>query len=146
MMMNKKGFTLVELLVVVSVIALIAIIAIPNIVGLSDGIKKDQMLDDAKKLISLAKYRVNSNSSIRELGEYTFTFSELNGEGDITQDPDSTSNPPQNYLSGTVTYTNTGGIASYCVYLEGSRRKVSQNGNECVPEENLYSRTNVVDK
>ena len=49
-MKNKRGFTLVELLAVIAIIALISLIAIPNIVGLSTSVKKDQMLDDAKKL------------------------------------------------------------------------------------------------
>ena len=42
-MKNKKGFTLIELLAVIAVIALISLIAIPNIVGLSTSVKKDQM-------------------------------------------------------------------------------------------------------
>ena len=53
-MINKKGFTLIELLAVIAIIALISMIAIPNLVGLSDGVKRDNMLADAKKLISMA--------------------------------------------------------------------------------------------
>ena len=50
-MKNRKGFTLIELLAVIVILGLISMIAIPNIIGLSTGIKKDQMLDDAKKIV-----------------------------------------------------------------------------------------------
>ena len=39
--MNKKGFTLVELLAVIVILALIAIIAFPNVTKLIKGAKKD---------------------------------------------------------------------------------------------------------
>lgn len=154
MIMNKKGFTLIELLAVIAVIALISLIAIPNIVGLTDGIRKDQMLDDAKKLISMAKYQVNKDYAVRNSVSHTFQFSELNVNNDIGQDPDSTTGA--NYISGTVEYTNTG-TARYCIYLVGSKRKIcrfpeganitdSTNCNLCVYEDELYSRANVHDK
>ncbi len=138
--MNKKGFTLVELLAVIAIIALISLIAIPNIVGLSDGIKKDQMLDDAKKLISLAKYHVNKDYDIRNSGNYTFSLSELNTNGDIKLDPDG-----EPYINGTVKYTNNGTVR-YCVYLEAKKRKIGSSSSSCILEENLYSRSNVTDK
>ena len=163
--MNRKGFTLIELLAVIAVIALISLIAIPNIVGLQDNIRKDQMLDDAKKLISMAKYKVNTNYDIRNFTKNTtgincnpseksceMSFAILNTSGDISQDPDSTDG--ENYIRGYVTYTNNG-VAKYCVYLEGSKRKVCKETNcgedncpcaLCVDEDKLYSRFNVHDK
>ena len=148
MIMNKKGFTLIELLAVIAVIALISLIAIPNIVGLQDNIRKDQMLDDAKKLISLAKYQVNTNYEIRNKQSHTFYLVQLNANGDIKQDPDSTDG--ENYINGYVTYTNDG-VVKYCVYLEGKKRTVCKTSSEstsctCVDEDSLYSRTNVHDK
>lgn len=144
--MNKKGFTLIELLAVIAILALVSLIAIPNIVGLREGIKKDQMLDDAKKLISLAKYQVNKNYDIRNSASHTFTLSDLNINNDVTKDPDG-----NNYISATVTYTK-GSTAKYCVYLVSSKKKVCKGSTNydsctsCVNEENLYSRSNVVDK
>ena len=55
--MNKKGFTLVELIAVVSIIAIIALIATPSIMTLSNNSKKEQVISDAKKLISDVKYK-----------------------------------------------------------------------------------------
>ena len=139
-MKNKKGFTLIELLAVIAIIAIISLIAIPNIVGLSTGIRKDQMLDDAKKLISLAKYQVNKSYSIRANPPHTFTFAELNVKGDIGEDPDGGNYDKNNSY---VIYQNVDGVAKYCVKLIGSKRSIG--ANECKYEENLYSRSNVVD-
>ena len=151
-MKNKKGFTLMELLAVIAIIALISLVAIPNIVGLSTGVRQDQMLDDAKKLISLAKYEVNKSYAIRSNPPHTFTFTELNTTGDLDKDPDN-----GQYVEETsyVRYEKVGTTIKYCVYLEGSIRKVCRESNcgeekcpctECVYEDNLHSRNNVVDK
>ena len=86
--MNNKGFTLVELLAVISIIAILSIIAVPNVVSVIDNNKKDQMLSDAKKLISQAKYQVTMDKTIRQSGNYKFTFTTLNKTGDIGLDPD----------------------------------------------------------
>ena len=140
-MNNKKGFTLIELLAVIAIIGIISIIAIPNIVGLSTGVKKDQMLDDAKKLISLAKYKINSDVSLRNNGQ-TFTFEELNFNGDLGLDPD---NGEYDVNNSMVIYTNENNIAEYCIILIGSKRQIGHREN-CVKEENLYSRSNVIDR
>ena len=157
MIMNKKGFTLIELLAVIIIISLISLVAIPNIVGLKDGMKKDQMLDDAKKLISVAKYVVTTDYEIRNFEKTennlcvsgvscTLPLAMLNTSGDISQDPDSSTSPPSNYLAGSVKYTVENNTVKYCVYLEGVKRKIGNDSNDCVLEENLYSRSNVVDK
>jgi len=143
-MKNKNGFTLIELLAVIAIIAIISLIAIPNIVGLSTGIRKDNMLDDAKKLISLAKYQVAKSYDIRNSTTHTFTFAELNINKEIGNDPDGGEYVAE---SSYVKYTNDG-TAKYCVYLIGSMRSVLREVEgevTCVPESELYSRSNVVD-
>ena len=138
-MRKKKGFTLIELLAVIAIIGIISIIAIPNIVGLSTGVKKDQMLDDAKRLISLAKYRINSNASLRYSSK-SFSLSELNTNGDIGADPDG----GEYCYRSEVRYSIENNTQSYCVILYGSKRSIGSEDN-CVKEEYLYSRSNVVD-
>ncbi len=140
-MRNKKGFTLIELLAVIAIIALISLVAIPNIVGLSNGIRKDSMLDDAKKMISLAKYQVNKDYAIRHSTTYTFTLAALNTNGDIKKDPDG---GDYNQTYSRVVYTNSSGTIKYCVALIGSQRHIGTK-TSCIEETNLYSRTNVVD-
>ena len=138
-MRKKRGFTLIELLAVIAIIGIISIIAIPNIIGLSTGVKKDQMLDDAKKFISLAKYKVNSDASLR-LSNQTFSISELNDNVDIEKDPDG----GEYNESSEVRYTIANNTQEYCIILIGSKRAIG-NSTNCVKEENLYSRSNVVD-
>jgi type IV pilus assembly protein PilA len=146
-MRNIKGFTLIELLAVIVVIGLIMLIAVPNIVGLSTGVRKDQMLDDAKKLISLAKYQVNVDIDIRSLSkdgicdgtECELSIDYLNKHGDIGLDPDG-----QDYSSDSkVIYRLNNGVAEYCITLIGSARTIGVP--TCVSESDLYSRSNVHD-
>ncbi len=54
--MNKKGFTLIELIAVVVIMSIIAIIATPNIINMMDKGKKEQYVADAKEFISKATY------------------------------------------------------------------------------------------
>ncbi len=55
--MNKKGFTLVELLAVVTILAILLLIVAPNVIGLFERNKKEKFVSDAKSLITLAKYK-----------------------------------------------------------------------------------------
>ena len=48
--MNKKGFTLVELLAVIAILALIVIIALPNVFSMFNEAKKDTFLTEAKTI------------------------------------------------------------------------------------------------
>ena len=48
--MNKKGFTLVELLAVIAILALLVIIALPNVLKIFNQAKKDTFLTEAKNI------------------------------------------------------------------------------------------------
>ena len=56
--MNRKGFTLVELLGVIIILSIVMLIAMPNITAISERTKKDSYLNDAKKIVYLAKYEI----------------------------------------------------------------------------------------
>ena len=133
--MNKKGFTLTELLAVVAIIGILSLVAIPNIIGIIDGIRKDNMKDDAKKLISLAKMEVNSSYEIRQTGYKKFTFDELNKNKDIKKDPDDGTYSNASY----VEYKKIDNTETYCIYLEGSKRKIGTS-DSCVNENDLYDK------
>jgi len=47
---NKKGFTLVELIIVIAILAILAAIAIPNFVGLTDEAKKAKEVGNASAI------------------------------------------------------------------------------------------------
>ena len=56
--MNRKGFTLVELLAVIAILALLVLVAVPNVLGMFNKAKKDTFLTEAKSIFkeSASKY------------------------------------------------------------------------------------------
>jgi len=60
--MNKKGFTLVELLGIIVILSLIMFIAIPNISSLVQKNKRNTYIVDAKKMVSLVQYDLRKGS------------------------------------------------------------------------------------
>lgn len=54
--MNKKGFTLIELIATVVIMAIIALLATPNIISMIDKGNKRDYVSDAKEFISKATY------------------------------------------------------------------------------------------
>ena len=62
--MSRKGFTLIELLVTIFILSLIMLVAVPNVMNIVDKNKKETYVNDAKKMITLAEYKLKSDSSI----------------------------------------------------------------------------------
>ncbi len=87
--MNKKGFTLVELLGVVVILSIIMLIAIPNVTSVLEKNKRDTYIADAKKLISQAKYEIN-NSNIEKPNSTQILKIRLSyiGTSEVSKDPD----------------------------------------------------------
>lgn len=84
--MNKKGFTLIELIAVVVIMSIIAIIATPNIVNMIDKGKKEQYITDTKEFISKAtymykqdKYRNDTNYFTKQDNSYKITLNKIEG-------------------------------------------------------------------
>lgn len=75
---NNKGFTLVELLATISILAIIMLIAIPNVVGVVQKSRNKTYVEDAKKMISLAKYKVKSDVKIKDALGYGSVCISLN--------------------------------------------------------------------
>ena len=53
--MNKKGFTLVELLAVIAILAILVIIALPNVLGMFNQAKKDTFTTETKEMVKIAQ-------------------------------------------------------------------------------------------
>lgn len=64
---NEKGFTLIELLATMSILAIIMLLAVPNVVGIVQRNKNKTYIEDAKKLVSLSKYKIKSDPSLKSL-------------------------------------------------------------------------------
>ena len=56
--LNKKGFTLVELLAVIVILAIILLIAVPSIMGVVDGAKKDAYASSVMSIINAAELKI----------------------------------------------------------------------------------------
>ena len=97
--MNKKGFTLVELLAVIAILAILVIIALPNVLNMFNEAKKDTFLTEAKTISKNVSNRYISEkmkgNNITEISnsnnpldinnkELTYIF-ELDEKGNITR-------------------------------------------------------------
>ncbi len=65
-MKNNKGFTLVELLATITILGIIMLIAVPNIMGTVERNKKTTYIEDAKKMVSLAEYKMRTSSNLKK--------------------------------------------------------------------------------
>ena len=62
--MNKKGFTLVELLATMAILGIIMLIAVPNVISIIDNNKRTTYIEDAKRLVALAETKFRSDESM----------------------------------------------------------------------------------
>ena len=62
-LINKKGFTLVELLATVVILGIIMVVAIPNVIGILDKNRATTYVEDAKKLVARAEYALRSGKT-----------------------------------------------------------------------------------
>ncbi|MBQ3308121.1 MAG: prepilin-type N-terminal cleavage/methylation domain-containing protein [Bacilli bacterium] len=137
---NNKGFTLVELMAVIVIMGILSIIVIPKISDLVLETKEEIYVQDAKKLLAQAQYRMNSNSieiEKPEMGEcIVFSLKYLN-INDFR-------NPPNNgtYLdeSSFVVVRNVEGNFDYAVLLIEHRKDGLFQGVEFVTEQQLNAR------
>ena len=107
--MNKKGFTLVELLAVIAILAILVIIALPNVLKMFNQAKKDMFLTEAKTI-----YKEISKKYISETmrGNKISIISNTNNKLDLES----------NNLKYKVKLNNDGSIKKFEV----------SNGNYCI--------------
>lgn len=134
--MNKKGFTLVELLATMVILAIISAIAIPNVVKIIASNKKEKVVNDGLTLVAQAKKKVTSDIDLRNelsVSGDVFSLKNLDKYSDIVLDPDG---KDYNRETSYVKISKIDGIITYCVYLESSEWKLI-NGSSCVLENEL---------
>ena len=98
--MEKKGFTLVELLAVIAILAILVIIALPNVLGMFNSAKEDTFITQARDVVTTAQSRY-----VMDTGAYTYYVSKAfpgtcTGATGTTREACTTA-------GGTWTYTET---------------------------------------
>lgn len=61
---NSMGFTLIELIATITILGIIMLIAVPNVIGVVTKNKKQTYVNDARKMVTLAKYKFDSDATI----------------------------------------------------------------------------------
>lgn len=142
--LNNRAFTLIELIATISILAILALIAVPNVVGVSEKNKNKTYLEDAKRMVSLAEYKVNSSSSnkpgtngvncfyISDLG--TNEFSTENGKAPNGGKYDL----EKSYVKVENTFTSCGSVIDYSVQLIENKDNKNYFGISEVSKGDLY--------
>ena len=77
MKLNKKGFTLVELLAVIVVLAVIMVIAIPTVIDSMNSAKKSSFAMYGQKMLNAAMSKVQGDALDGKPAKAKYKFSEL---------------------------------------------------------------------
>ena len=131
-MKNNKGFTLVELLATLVVLGIIMAIAVPNVVSVVQKNRQKNLIEDGKKMISLAQYYVAKNPSATG----NLTLEKIDLSEDIKDGPNG---GEYDRTRSKVTYSNS----TYEVYL------YEKDNTPCIvglTEDQLYNDTSEVIK
>ena len=137
---NNKGFTLIELLAVIVIMGILAIMVIPRISDLVMETREEIYLQDAKKLMAQAQYRMSSNNVEIEKPEMdeciVFSLKYLSSN-DFRNPPNDGSYMGE---SSFVVVRNVDGNFEYAVLLIESRKDGLYQGVEFVTEKQLNAR------
>jgi len=121
--LNKKGFTLVELLVVIVILGVIMSIAIPSITSSIERSKDKQKTQIIKLIESAGELYVDKHKNTVKTGQ--ITLDKLIGDGLITaqemKDPFNEKSTLCGYISyngSDVVWVDQSGSKQYCISLE----------------------------
>ena len=156
--MNKKGFTLVELLAVITLLSILMAIAVPNVISTINNNKRNTFLTDAGRVIAKAEYLVASSKTARdELKKgndvtYYMDSSGLNEKQEFQTDTDGGVYDASSYVK--VSKDETSNTYTYCICIIGSKRKISKSTantcnvskNDCLIRDELTGISVVKDK
>lgn len=126
--MNKKGFTLIELIAVVVIMAIIALIATPNIVNMMDKGKKEDYVADAKEIISKATYMYKLEKYENKFAGDKIYLKDINGIDDDFKDPYGFSYDKEESY---VDFSSSGSGSSELKEREVKITLISHNDTEC---------------
>ena len=135
---EKNGFTLVELLAVITVLGILTMIAVPNVLSTINNNRKNAFLMDAKRMVSKASELIAQNKSDREQAKKeegkTYYYADLNGKGEFTTDSDGQSYDTANTYVKVTLVSNT---YKYCIKVTGSKRNIKASDGSCIDSSEL---------
>ena len=107
--LNKKGFTLIELIVVIAIIAILAVILIPRFTGFTDSANAKAAMSDARNiLLGIQALEADGSTAITQANIETFNGSDY--EGTLSS---------YTVGSGTFSYVIHLGTKNYTVQVTG---------------------------
>lgn len=111
---NQKGFTLIELIVVIAILGILAAIAIPRLAGFSDKANKSAVVAEARTILTAYSTLVAENPNVVLADVSKAELEELTGEldGEITNQVNDKGKISFTYTKGTITITCTDGQLS----------------------------------
>ncbi len=124
---NKRGFTLVELLAAMVILGIIMAVAVPNIMGILNNSRASAYVADAKKLVSLAEYKFRSSTTIKKPGDGQSILLTLDYL-DNSEFENAPNNGSYNKKKSYVLIRNSGGSYDYYVQLVEDINEESSRG------------------
>lgn len=123
MLKNKKGFTLIEVAVVLVILGILAAITIPNVGGWVEDANNRKILTEAKSAVKTTEGLIAKLYAKGDNVGYKVSPSTINKEsglkGDVVSRSVEISYPKDNELLH-LTYSNYGDYVTYCAYPYGS--------------------------
>ena len=152
--MNKKGFTLVELLAVIAILALLVIIALPNVLSMFNNAKKDLFLTEAKNVFKeSAKKYISDNMHNSKEGN-TYCKSKTDSKNPLDMDSNDTYYYIEKDSMGKTTKIVIWNESGYVAKALGDNVELNNLSSDVVTEgndtdvtcENVLTKLNVIPK
>lgn len=125
---RKKGFTLIELIIVVAIIAILAALAIPKLMGTQENSKKKADIANAKMIHDVTAKLITEE---KITGTGPFTISETPASGDATTIKNALQNVPKPQLKN---YTSYNFVVSISGSGDSTDISVTVNGKKVYPD------------